>query len=383
MNNNLPDSMQAWVVREDRHGDPLDAMQMETLPVPKPGFGEVLIRVKAAGVNYNHIWACLGRPVTISQLHDNPAHVGGSDASGIVAAVGDGVTHWQVGDEVITHPCQTCGQCAACNGFEPIACLQQKAWGYETPRGSFADYAIVKSQQLLAKPKSLNWAQASSYGLKLFTAYRMLVINCDIKPNDRVLIWGASGGLGSYAIQLCLAVNAIPICVISSQEKKDYCRSLGAELFIDRQNYPYLNEFQQASDAPTEEMRMFRRELRGLTGGKDPDIVFEHTGASTFPTSVFVARRLGKIVICGATTGYKLSFDARYLWMHQKQIIGSHGCNLHDAQRANYLIEEGVVKPTLQRTYSFEEASVAHDQLMNGVHHFGSSTILVADESGA
>lgn len=377
MSHVLPDEMLAWVVREARHGDPVDAMKLETVPVPRPGVGEVIIRVKAAGVNYNHVWACRGRPVPISALHpDDPLHIGGSDAAGVVAAVGPGVRTWKVGDEVITHPNQSCGQCEACNGLEPLSCLHQKAWGFETSWGSFAQYARVQAQQLLPRPARLSWTEAACYGLKLFTAYRMLFVNADLKPGDRVLVWGASGGLGSYAIQLCRAVSAVPICVVSSPDKEAYCRSLGAELFLDRTAFPYLAE-PQPSPVPGEGMRQFRRALRQLTGGADPDIVFEHVGATTFPTSVFVARRLGKVVICGATTGYQLSFDARYLWMHQKQLVGSHGCNLHDATRANALIETGVIAPTLTRTYGFAEAAVAHQQLLEDHTVHGSVAIVV------
>ncbi len=376
MNPTLPTEMKAWVVREERHGNPLDAMQMETVPTPEPRAGEVIIKVKAAGVNYNQLWACWGKPLPISLLHDNPAHIGGSDAAGIVVAVGEGVGHlWKVGDEVMTHPNQTCGHCAACNGFEPLSCLDQKAWGFETTYGSFAEYARVQAQQLIRKPKNLSWAEASCYALKMFTAYRMLFVTCNMKPNDRVLIWGASGGLGSYAIQLCKAVNATPICVISSPEKEAFCRELGAELFLDRTEFPYLDKPNQVGKAPSNEMRLFRSKLRNLTDGVDVDIVFEHVGAATFPTSVYVARRMGKVVTCGATSGYQVSFDARYLWMHQKQILGSHGCNLHDAQRANLFIEKGAVKPTLTQTYSFEDTARAHDDLMNRQDILGSLAI--------
>ncbi len=373
----LPAEMLAWVVREERHGNPLHAMKLETVPVPTPGPDEVVVRVKAAGVNYNHVWACAGKPARISQLHPGePIHVGGSDCAGVVAAVGSNVKHWKVGDEVITHPNLTCGECPACNGLEPLACEEQKAWGFETSWGSFGQFCLVQAQQLLPKPAALSWTEASCYGLKLFTAYRMLFVNTQVKPGDRVLIWGASGGLGAYAIQLCRAVSATPICVVSSPEKETYCRSLGAELFIDRHAFPYLAE-QPPPVVPVEGMRQFRRTLRKLTGGTDPEIVFEHVGGSTFPTSVFVARRLGKVVICGATTGYQLSFDARYLWMHQKQIIGSHGCNLHDATRANALVEQGVVKPTLTRTFAFGDAAVAHQQLLDDPTCHGSFAIVV------
>jgi len=380
MISSIPEIMKAWVVREERHGHPLDAMLLEDIPTPTPGFGEVIIKVYAAGINYNHIWACRGIPVKISQLHpEDPMHIGGSDASGVVVAVGAGVTTWKPGDEVITQPNQSCGQCPECNGGEPLSCEYQKAWGFETSYGSFAQYAKVKAQQLLPKPERLSWEDASCHALKMFTAYRMLFVSCSVKPGDHVLIWGASGGLGSYAIQLCKSVNAIPICVVSSPEKEAYCRSFGAELFINRKDFPYLDNANQATTVPTMEMRLFRKSIRNLTGGKDPEIVFEHSGAATFPTSVYVAAKMGKIVICGATTGYQLSFDARYLWMHQKQIIGSHGCNLHDATRANELMNTGVIRPTLTQVFEFSEATQAHQNLMDGGTYSGSLAIRVAN----
>ena len=377
MSHTMPEQMLAWVVREERHGDPVRAMKLETVPVPQPGVGEVVLRVRAAGINYNHIWACRGVPCTVRMLHpDDPMHIGGSDASGIIAAVGPGVRGWKVGDEIVTHPNQTCGQCSACCGFEPLACREQKAWGFETSWGSFGQYAKVQARQLLPRPKHLGWAEAASYGLKLFTAYRMLVAQAAIRPNDRVLVWGASGGLGSYAIQLCRATSAIPICVVSSPEKEAYCRALGAELFIHRNEFPYLSD-PEGPVVPDADMRAFRKRLREVTGGHDPDVVFEHVGGATFPTSVFVARRMGKIVICGATSGHRLSFDARYLWMHQKQILGSHGCNSHDAERAHRLVESGIVKPTLTRAYGFHEAAAAHqDLLVAGPGCMGSLAIM-------
>ena len=230
------------MVREARHGRPRDAMKLEEVARPTPGPNEAVVRVMAAGINDNHIWACLGKPVPISRLHpDEPAHIGGTDCAGVVEAVGPGVTRWKPGDEVVTQPALNCGECAACNGFEQSGCLQVRAWGYETSDGSFADDCKVQGRQLLPKPKRLSWEQAASYGSKLFTAYRMLITRSGLKPGDRVLIWGAAGGMGSYAVRLCLVMNAVPICVVSSAAKADFCRSLGARLVLDRSGFPFAN----------------------------------------------------------------------------------------------------------------------------------------------
>lgn len=369
--------MRAWVIREERHGSPTEAMRIEQVPKPRADIGEVIVRVKSAGINFNHIWACKGQPVPVSRLHpEEPMHIGGSDASGIIDEIGLGVKNWKIGDHVIMHPNQSCGQCVACNGFEPLSCTHQKAWGFETAWGSFAEYTKVQAQQLLTKPNNLSWDEASCFGTKLLTVYRMLVVNGQIKPQDRVLIWGAAGGLGSYAIKLCKAMGAIPVCVVSSAEKEEYCRRLGAEIVINRTEFPYLNSAGNAIE-DFQEMKNFRSKLRSLTGGYDPDIVFEHVGANTFPTSVYVARKLGKIIICGATSGYQLTFDVRYLWMHQKQIIGSHAGNAHDAKRASLMVENGLIEPTLTKVFSFEKCADAHEELLSN-RHMGSWAVSIS-----
>src|SRR5690606_2057387 len=185
-----PKRMHAWVIRRERHGEPKKSFVEEIVDTPEPGPGEVLVHVMAAGVNYNGIWAGLGKPVSVFDVHKHPFHIAGSDASGIVWKVGPGVTRWKPGDEVVLHCNVTCGECAACNGFDPMACEEQKIWGYETPYGSFAQFTLVQAQQLLRKPKDLSWEVAASYGLVYFAAYRMLVDRAKLRPGENVLIWG-------------------------------------------------------------------------------------------------------------------------------------------------------------------------------------------------
>lgn len=354
----MSSTMQAWVIREERHGSPLEAMRIETVERPVPGPGEVLVRVRAAGINYNQVWACLGKPLTLSRLNPRVAfHIGGSDAAGIVEQVGVGVKRWNVGDEVISHPLWACGECGECNGGDPLLCRDRKAWGYETSWGAFGEYALLRSTQLLPKPRALSWEAAACYSLKYFTSYRMLFSQVTIRPHDIVLVWGAAGGIGSYAVQLCQAANARPVCVVSSDARRAFCHDLGADLIIDRRQYPALGE----GLANEKELRRFRDALRELTHGRDPDVVFEHTGKDTFAASVYVTKPRGKVVICGATTGYQLTFDARYLWTLQKQIIGSHGSNIFEATTAQKLVDSGLIKPTLTRTFEFEQAAQAHE----------------------
>ena len=373
----VPASMRAWVIRPDRLGEPRDAMRLETVEVPAAGPGEVVVQVMAAGVNYNNVWACLGQPVSVFRYTGHDFHIGGSDASGIVAAVGPGVTRWKAGDEVVIHCNQSCGECPECNGLDPMACSQQKIWAYETNWGSFADYCLVQAQQLLPKPPHLTWAEAASYGLVYFTAYRMLVDQAALEAGHNVLVWGAGGGLGSMAIQLCKLYGANAIAVVSSEDKADLCRRLGAHEVINRRDFALTDE---VGEPNLDEVKRFGKAVREATGGADCDIVFEHVGSATFFTSVFVCRTFGKIVTCGATSGFSLTFDVRYLWMRQKTIIGSHFANAYQAYRANQLIAERKILPVLSRTFPFEECPEPH-QMMRENAHLGKMVVLVGAEA--
>jgi crotonyl-CoA carboxylase/reductase len=373
----VPASMRAWVIRPDRLGEPRDAMRLETVETPAAGPGEVVVRVMAAGVNYNNVWACLGQPVSVFRYTGHDFHIGGSDASGIVAAVGPGVTRWKAGDEVVIHCNQSCGECPECNGLDPMACSQQKIWAYESNWGSFADYCLVQAQQLLPKPEHLTWAEAASYGLVYFTAYRMLVDQAALEAGHNVLVWGAGGGLGSMAIQLCRLYGANAIAVVSSEDKADLCRRLGAHAVINRRDFALTDD---AGEPNLDEVKRFGKAVREATGGVDCDIVFEHVGSATFFTSVFVCRTFGKIVTCGATSGFSLTFDVRYLWMRQKTIIGSHFANAYQAYRANQLIAQRKILPVLSRTFPFEECPEPH-QMMRENAHLGKMVVLVGAEA--
>lgn len=195
----------------------------------------------------------------------------------------------------------------------------------------------------------------------------MLITQARIQAGENVLIWGAAGGLGVFAIQLCRLYGANPICVVSSEDKADFCRGLGADHVIDRRCF----------DLSTPQgMREFGMEIRRRTNGQDPDVVFEHVGQATFPTSVFVCKRFGRIVICGATSGYDLTLDARYLWMRQKSILGSHFANAYEAGRANGLIMQKKLRPVLTETFPFDQVPEAQ-AAQESENHMGKVAVLV------
>jgi crotonyl-CoA carboxylase/reductase len=382
----LPATMAAWVIREERFGEPKDAFQVEEIEVPEPGAFEVIVRVMAAGVNYNNVWAALGKPVSVMRYGDHPEyghHIGGSDASGIVWKLGAGVTRWRVGDEVVVHCNQASYEDPEVHGLDPLAAPSQKIWGYETTWGSFAQFTKVQAQQLLPKPAALTWDEAASYGLVYFTAYRMLMTRCNIQAGDRVLIWGAAGGLGVFATQLCKAAGAISVGVVSSEEKGALVKQLGAAGYINRDEFKGM--MRKGGETPEEEAarfkvsRAFGKRVQEIVGGA-PDIVFEHVGQATFPTSVLTVKPFGKVVICAGTTGFNLDFDVRYLWMKQKEIIGSHFANAYECTKANELIESSAIRPVLWKTYGFDGVATAHQQMRDN-EHLGKIAILVGAES--
>ncbi|MBS2021899.1 MAG: crotonyl-CoA carboxylase/reductase [Deltaproteobacteria bacterium] len=375
----LPKKMLACTIRPGREGDPSTAMKIEEVDLPPVGPNEVLVLTMAAGVNFNGVWAAMGKPVSVFKMHSEPMHIAGSDASGIVWKVGEGVKRWKLGDEVVIHCNQSCGQCPECNGLDPMACSEQKIWGYETSWGSFAQFTKVQAQQLLKKPKALGWLEAASYGLTYFTAYRMLVHQAEVTAGDNVLVWGAAGGLGVFALQICKMLGANPIAIVGGKDKTELVQSLGATMVIDRNEYDLAYkppETPERMKKRNEEVKRFGKRLRELTGGKDVDVVFEHVGQQTFGTSVFLAKRFGKIVICGATTGFNLEFDVRHLWMRQKQILGSHFANAYQAERANQLVHEGKIKAVLDQVFPFEKTAEAH-ALMAANKHKGKIGIAV------
>jgi crotonyl-CoA carboxylase/reductase len=376
----LPESMAAWVIRQEREGEPREAFRLEEIEVPEPGAFEVIVRVMAAGVNYNNVWAALGKPVSVFRYHpEEDHHIGGSDASGVVWKVGTGVTRWQPGEEVVIHCNQASYEDPEVHGLDPMAAPSQKIWGYETSWGSFAQFTKVQAQQLLPKPQALTWEEAASYGLVYFTAYRMLIDRCELQAGQRVLIWGAAGGLGVFATQLAALSGAHAVGVVSSREKGELVKQLGAVDYIDRSEFAGM--MRTGKETPEEEKerfgvsRQFGKRVKEILGDS-PDVVFEHVGQATFPTSVFVVKPFGKVVICAGTTGFNLDFDVRYLWMRQKEILGSHFANAYECMKANELIESGQIRPVLWRTMGFEGVGEAH-QIMRENQHLGKIAILV------
>jgi len=380
----VPKNMYAWSIRKDRHGPPDQAMQVEVLPTWELDSHDVLVLVMAAGVNYNGVWAALGKPISTLDVHKNPYHVAGSDAAGIVWAVGAKVKRWKVGDEVVVHCNQDDGDDEECNGGDPMFSPSQRIWGYETPDGSFAQFARVQSRQLMHRPKHLTWEESACYTLTLATAYRMLFHRPHIlRPGHNVLVWGAAGGLGSMAVQLIATAGANAIGIISDDAKTDFVMQLGAKGVINRSKFDCWGPLPDVDDADAyadymKRCREFGKAIWAVTGkGNDVDFVFEHPGEQTFPVSCFVVKRGGMVVFCAGTSGYNLTMDARFVWMRQKRIQGSHFANLLQASQANQLVIERRIDPCMSEVFPWADIPRAHTKMWKNLHKPGNMAVLV------
>ncbi|MEJ6708781.1 MAG: crotonyl-CoA carboxylase/reductase, partial [Amylibacter sp.] len=356
----VPKQMYAWTIRRERHGEPDKAFEVEVVDVVKPDSNEVLVFVMAAGVNYNGVWAGLGIPISPFDVHKAPYHIAGSDAAGIVWSVGNKVKNWKVGDEVVIHCNQDDGDDEHCNGGDPMHSPSQRIWGYETPDGSFAQFTTVQAQQLMRRPQHLTWEESACYTLTLATAYRMLFGHHphELKPGQTVLVWGASGGLGSYAIQLAKQAGAHAIGVISDESKRDFVMGLGAKGVLNRKDFNCWGQMPRVNTDEYKdwfgEVRKFGKAIWDITGkGNNVDMVFEHPGEATIPVSTFVCKKGGMVVICAGTSGFNLTMDARYLWMHQKRIQGSHFAHLQQASAANQLMLEERLNPCMSEVFAW------------------------------
>lgn len=387
----IPQKMQAQVIRPNRFGEPKTAFQPEEIQVPSIGPHEVLIYVMAAGINYNNVWAALGIPLDVigarlKKGEKEEFHIGGSDASGVVWAIGKEVKNLKVGDEVVVH----CGWWDpedpwVKSGKDPMLSPSQLIWGYETNWGSFAQFCRAQDHQCLPKPRHLAWEEAAAYMLVGATAYRMLHgwPEHAVQKGDVVLIWGASGGLGSMAIQIVKAAGGIPVAVVSDEGKVSHCKQLGAVGVINRKKFnhwgmlPHWKE-REGYGKWLEGARSFGKAIWEAVGEKrSPRIVFEHPGEETIPTSLFVCDTGGMVVICAGTTGFNATFDLRYHWTRQKRFQGSHFANDEQAAGLNNLVTEGKAIPCLSQTFEFSETGLAHQLMRENKHPPGNMAILV------
>ena len=400
----IPESYRAAFVRkedaemfeglESPDKDPRKSLHIGDVATPELAPDEAYVAVMASAINFNTVWtsifeplptfkflSALGRESRWGARHDLDHHVVGSDASGVVLQVGSAVRNWNPGDRVTVHCNYVDDQDPAMHDDAMLA-GNQRIWGFESNFGGLADLTVVKANQLMPKPAHLSWEEAACNALCNSTSYRMLVSPhaAPMKQGDVVLVWGATGGLGGYAVQYVLNGGGIPVGVVSSGDKGDILREMGCEHVIDRKEAGY----RFWSDEHTQDEKEWRRlgkDIRSLVG-RDPDIVFEHPGRQTFGASVFVAARGGTVVTCAATSGYMIEYDNRHLWMRLKRIVASHFANYREAWEANRLIAEGAIQPTLSAVFPLEETGEAAYQVHHNLHEGKIGVLCLAPGEG-
>ena len=400
----LPESYRAAVVLKDEQTmfegvassqkDPRQSLHVRDVALPELAPDEAYVAIMASSVNFNSVWTSIFEPLSTFGLlnrlgregqwgkrHDLPYHVIGSDGAGVVLRVGSAVRNWKPGDRVTIHCNHVDDQDPSAHDDSMLA-SNQRIWGFETNFGGLADIAVVKANQLMPKPRHLSWEEAASNALCNSTSYRMLVSRngARMKQGDVVFIWGATGGIGGYAVQYVLNGGGIPVGVVSSADKVDLLHSMGCEHVIDRKAAGY----KFWSDETTQDEKEWRRlgaDVRALVG-EDPEIVFEHPGRSTMGASVFIAKRAGTIITCAATSGYMIEYDNRHLWMKLKRILSSHFANYAEAYAANRLVSQGRIQPMVSAVYGLDQVGDAAYQVHHNLHEGKIGVLCLAPREG-
>jgi crotonyl-CoA reductase len=400
----LPETFRAAYVLRDESGmfegvasedkDPRKSLHVGEVPLPELAPDEAVVAVMASAINFNTVWTSifeplptfgfldrLGRESTWGARHALDHHVVGSDGAGVVLRVGSAVRNWVPGDRVTLH-CNYVDDQDPSSHDDSMLGSNQRIWGFETNFGGLADLTIVKANQIMPKPTHLSWEEAAINALCNSTAYRMLVSRngAEMKQGDVVLVWGASGGLASYAVQHVMNGGGVPVGVVSSAAKAELLRDIGVGAVIDRREAGYRFWADEHTQDESE-WRRLGKDIRALVG-EDPDIVFEHPGRQTMGASVFVCKRAGTIVTCAATSGYMIEYDNRHLWMKLKTIKGSHFANYREAWDANRLVCMGKVVPPLSAVYRLDEVGEAAYQVHHNLHEGKIGVLCLAPEEG-
>ena len=400
----MPESYRAAFVRREDIGmfegleteekDPRKSLKIGEVALPELAPDEAYVMIMASSINFNTVWTSifeplptfgfldrLGKESAWGARHALDYHVVGSDGAGIVLKTGSAVRSWKAGDKVTLH-CNYVDDQDPSAHDDSMQAANQRIWGFESNFGGLAEIAVVKANQLMPKPTHLSWEEAAINALCNSTSYRMLVSpnGADMTQGDNVLVWGASGGLGAYAVQYVMNGGGTPVGVVSSASKVALLNELGVDAVIDRKAAGYkfwIDEHTQDES----EWRRLGKDIRGLVG-EDVDIVFEHPGRQTMGASVFVAKRGGLIMTCAATSGYMIEYDNRHLWMKLKSIKGSHFANYREAWEANQLICDGKILPPLSAVYPLVEVGDAAYQVHKNLHEGKIGVLCAAKEEG-
>ncbi|MBI2154401.1 MAG: zinc-binding dehydrogenase [Candidatus Rokubacteria bacterium] len=339
--------MKAAVIR--KHGEP-DVIEYLEWPDPRPGPGEVLVRVRACALNRRDIWVRRG-------LRDKRLpNILGTDIAGEVVALGSGVNGWTVGQKVVLYPALTCGRCAFCRSGAENSCVEIKIFGAAVD-GGYAELVAAPEQNVFAMPEGVTFSEAASIPVAFLTAWHMLVTRCGVRPGETVLVVGGSSGIGSAAIQIARLFGAAVVATAGGDGKRQRCRDLGADHVLDHYKQPIAEE------------------VRRLTDGRGADVVFEHVGAATWPESLRALARRGRLAICGQTTGNEVTLDLMRFFAQNQTI---HGTFIGTPAEFFELLRlfAGRLRTVVDHVFPLAEAAQAHRRMERG-EHFGKIVLSV------
>jgi NADPH:quinone reductase-like Zn-dependent oxidoreductase len=336
----------------EQHGGP-EVLKSTEVADPQIKSNEVLVEVRACALNHLDVWVRGGLPGIKIPL----PHILGNDVAGVVREVGELVTWVRPGDEVMLQPGVSCGHCAECLAGRDNMCSEYDIIGSGRD-GGYAELLAVPGVNVIPKPKNLSWPEAAALPLVTLTAWHMLVTQARIQPGEDVLVHAAGSGVGSLGIQIAKLFGARVIATASSEEKLAKARELGADETVDytRDDWP--------------------KEIKQLTNRKGVDIVFEHTGAATWPGSIVSLRKGGRLVTCGATSGFDARTDLRQVFYRHLTILGSMMGSKAELLAAMKFIELGQIRAVVDRTLPLAEARKAHE-LMEDRAQFGKLVLVI------
>ena len=335
----------------NQHGGP-EVLEYRDVPAPSITPDEVLIEVKACAMNHLDVWVRGGLPGIKIPL----PHILGNDIAGVVREVGALIDWVSVGDEVMVQPGVSCGHCAECLGGRDNFCRDYDILGYRRA-GGYAQFVAVPGVNVIRKPGSLSWEEAAALPLVTVTAWHMLVTRAAVQPGEVVLIHAAGSGVGSIGIQVAKLRGARVIATAGADDKLAKAKTLGADAVIN-----YRNE-----DWP--------QQVKALTHRRGVDVVFEHTGAATWPGSIAALKQNGRIVTCGATSGYDAQTDLRQVFYRHLTILGSFMGTKAELLEAMRFVEAGAIRAVVDQTLPLAEAKRAHE-LMEDRAQFGKLVLL-------
>jgi NADPH:quinone reductase-like Zn-dependent oxidoreductase len=335
----------------NKHGGP-EVLEYAEAPDPTIKASEVLVEVKACALNHLDIWARGGLPGVAIPL----PHILGNDIAGVVREVGDLVSWVQTGDEVMLQPGVSCGHCSECLSGRDNLCRDYDILGYRR-NGGYAQLVAAPAVNVIPKPKNLSWEEAAALPLVTVTAWHMLVTRASVQPGEDVLVHAAGSGVGSIGIQVAKLRGARVIATASSEEKLRKAKELGADEVVN-----YSNED-------------WAKEVKRLTNKRGVDVVFEHTGASTWPGSIASLKINGRLVTCGATSGFAAQTDLRQVFYRHLTILGSFMGSKAELLEAMKFVENGKIRAVVDQTLPLAEARRAHE-IMEDRSQFGKLVLI-------